>query len=243
VSSNVVVRLSDCRVVLGERTVLDRLSVDVGRGQFIALLGANGSGKTTLVRTMLGLVPRQSGSVELFDTPLERFRNWEKIGYVPQRFGASASIPATVEEIVLTGRIPLTGRRFSYSAKDRAAAARALESVGLAELRRSRVSTLSGGQQQRALIARALVNGPELFVLDEPVANVDLAYQKSFAEMLGELPGTNTVLLLAHSVGVMRQLVDRTIVLDRGQIVYDGPPRAEHMRVEEHHHFEGHLGR
>jgi len=241
VSSSLVARLSECRVVLGERTVLDRFSVEVGSGQFIALLGANGSGKTTLVRTMLGLVPRRRGTVELFETPIERFRHWEKVGYVPQRFSASASVPATVEEVVLTGRIPVSGRRLSYSADDRSAAERALESVGLAPLRTSSISTLSGGQQQRALIARALVNDPELLVLDEPVSNVDFAYQQSFAEMLGALPKTSTVLLLAHSLGEMRQLVDRTIVLDQGRIAYDGPPRAEHMQAEEHHHFEENL--
>jgi zinc transport system ATP-binding protein len=230
-------------VVLGERTVLDRLTVEVRSGQFIALLGANGSGKTTLVRAMLGLVPRENGSVELFGTPLERFRHWERIGYVPQRFGAGTSVPATVEEIVLTGRIPFRRRGLNYSAEDRAAAARSLKLVGLANLGRRRIATLSGGQQQRALIARALVNDPELLVLDEPVSSVDLAYQESFAATLRALPETNTVLLLAHSLGVMRPLVDRTIVLDEGRIVYDGPPRAEHMRADEHHHFEGQVGR
>ena len=235
-SAGTVAEIKDCTVTLGQRRVLDGMTLSVLAGQFIALLGANGSGKTTLVRAMLGLLPLEAGTIELFGTPLDRFKQWGRIGYVPQRFGAVSGVPATVEEIVLTGRIALARRGRDYSAGDRAAAAQALESVGLGDLRRRRVSALSGGQQQRVLIARALVNEPDLLVLDEPISNVDLASQESFAETLAGLPESNTVLLLAHSLGVMQPLVDRTIVLDEGKVSYDGPPAAEHMSGHEFHH-------
>jgi zinc transport system ATP-binding protein len=88
------------------------------------------------------------------------------------------------------------------------------------------------------LIARALVNDPELLVLDEPVSNVDLASQQNFAETLGRLPESSTVLLLAHSLGVMQPLVDRTIVLDEGKVSYDGRPVAEHISGHEFHHHQ-----
>lgn len=236
-----VAAVKDCRVTLGDRAVLDGVTLEMFQGEFIALLGPNGSGKTTLVRAMLGLQPRRSGKVELFGTPLERFRRWERIGYVPQRFGAASGVPATVEEIVLTGRIPLARRGRRYSHEDRKVAAAALEAVDLAAFGKRRISALSGGQHQRVLIARALVNQPELLILDEPVSNVDLAHQASFAELLRRLPSSGTVLLLAHSLGLMQPLVDRTIVLDEGRVVYDGLPRPEHMHAEEHHHFEENL--
>ena len=239
-SSEPVARIHDCRVILGQRSVLDGVTLEVPAGQFIALLGANGSGKTTLVRAMLGLLPLESGRIELFGTPLDRFKQWGRIGYVPQRFGAVSGVPATVEEIVMTGRIAVARRGRAYSATDRDAAVRALDSVGLAGLRRRRISALSGGQQQRVLIARALVNDPDLLVLDEPVSNVDLASQESFAEALARLPESNTVLLLAHALGVMQPLVDRTIVLDEGKISYDGPPGPEHVTGHEHHHLDPH---
>lgn len=236
IGAGAVADIQDCTVTLGQRRVLHEVTLSLWAGQFIALLGANGSGKTTLVRAMLRLLPLESGSVQLFGTPLDKFKRWGRVGYVPQRFGAVSGVPATVEEIVLTGRIAVARRGRGYSPADRAAAVRALESVGLGDLRRRRISALSGGQQQRVLIARALVNDPELLVLDEPVSNVDLASQQNFADTLGRLPESSTVLLLAHSLGVMQPLVDRTIVLDEGKVSYDGPPVAEHMSGHEFHH-------
>lgn len=235
-----VAEIRGCEVFLGPRKVIDGIDLTIQRGQFIALLGANGSGKTTLIRAMLGLIPRSAGDVKLFGRPLAEFCEWGSIGFVPQRFGAVSPVPATVEEIVLTGRIAVTRRVRGFSAKDKEAAVHALESVGLADLRRRRIAALSGGQQQRVLIARALVNEPDFLVLDEPVSNVDLVSQQSFADTLEHLGGNSTVLLLAHDLGVMRTLVDRTIVLDEGKVSYDGPPGPEHMDGHAHHHVEHH---
>lgn len=223
--------------VLGGRLVLQGLTISFDQGQFVALLGANGSGKTTLVRTLLGLLPPSSGQIHLFGTELSAFRDWGRIGYVPQRSGAVSGVPATVEEVVLTGRIALARRFRGYAASDRQAAVEALEAVGLANLRRSRVANLSGGQQQRVLIARALVNEPEFLVLDEPVSGIDIEHQESFADILSTLAGTGqTVLLVAHSLGVMQPLIDRTVVLSQGKVVYDGAPQAEHAGDQGHHH-------
>lgn len=236
-----VAEITGCEVYLGPRKVLAGIDLTIEAGQFIALLGANGSGKTTLIRAMLGLIPRSAGKVKLFGRPLAEFSDWGRIGFVPQRFGAVSPVPATVEEIVLTGRIAVTRRLRGFTTADKEAAARALESVGLADLRRRRIAALSGGQQQRVLIARALVNEPDFLVLDEPVANVDLVSQQSFADTLEHLAGgNNTVLLLAHDLGVMRTLVDRTIVLDEGRVSYDGTPGPEHMDGNTHHHVERH---
>lgn len=240
--------LTGCEVLLGSHKVIEGIDLTIEGGQFIALLGANGSGKTTLVRAMLGLIPLHAGEVKLFGEPLERFTEWGRIGFVPQRFGAVSPVPATVDEIVLTGRIAVARRYRGFSAEDRDAAATALESVGLGNLRRRRISALSGGQQQRVLIARALVNEPDFLVLDEPVANVDLVSQQSFAQTLGYLAAAHkTVLLLAHELGVLRPLVERTIVLDEGKVSYDGPPGPEHVDPHEHSHHhqlerqQGHL--
>jgi zinc transport system ATP-binding protein len=232
-----VAEIRRCEVVLGPTRVIDGIDLEICAGEFIALLGANGSGKTTLVRAMLGLLPLEAGEIKLFGKPLDGFSEWGRIGYVPQRFGAVSGVPATVEEVVLTGRIPVARKRRGFSADDREAAGRALESVDLADLRRRRTSALSGGQQQRVLIARALVNAPDFLVLDEPVSNVDLENQQSFADTLGLLSDSHTtVLLLAHALGVMQPLIDRTVVLDHGRVIYDGPPKAEHMDDHVHHH-------
>lgn len=229
--------LRGLRVSLGQQEVLKGLDLTFPQGQFVALLGSNGSGKTTLVRALLGLLPASSGEIRLFGNPLEDFRDWRRIGYVPQRFGAATGVPATVEEVVLTGRISVARRFRGFSAADRQAAHRALEQLGLAEVGRRRVSHLSGGQQQRVLIARALVNEPDFLLLDEPVSSVDLENQELFARTLERLSQSNAaVLLVAHALGAMEPLVDRTVVLEAGSVVYDGAPKAEHQDQHAHHH-------
>ena len=216
-------------VAIGGRPVLRGVDLRVDAGDFLALMGANGSGKSTLVRTLTGLRPLSAGSLELFGTPLDRFSDWQRIGYVPQRAGAASGVPASVEEVVASGR--LTRRRLlrPMSRADRAAVDDALTVVGLAERRRDGVSQLSGGQQQRVLIARALAGEPQLFLLDEPTAGVDLPNQQTLAGALRQLKERGaTVVLVAHELGPLADLVDRAVVLRDGRVAYDGPPLADH---------------
>jgi zinc transport system ATP-binding protein len=216
------------RVVLGPKVALDGVDFGLGSGELVVLLGPNGSGKTTLVRALLGLVALGGGSVEIFGRPPHDFRSWERVGYVPQRSTAATGIPASVEEVVLLGRLaraPALGR---YAPADRAAAAAALGSVDLADLRRVPVATLSGGQQQRVLIARALATEPDVLVLDEPISGVDLEHQEEFAATLGSLTRRGcAVLAVAHSLGALETIATRAVVLQSGRVVYDGPPGGE----------------
>jgi zinc transport system ATP-binding protein len=212
-------------VSLGPRLVLEDISVEIPRGEVVALLGANGSGKSTLVRTVLGLVPVTSGHVSLLGSPLARFDGWDRIGYVPQRVSATGGVPATVEEVVGSGR--LTGRTWwrRASRDDRTQTGRAMDAVGLGPLATRSVNELSGGQQQRVLIARALARQPEVLLLDEPTAGVDRASQDAFASALRELVGNGTtVVLVLHELGVLSDLIQRTVVLRAGRVVHDGPP-------------------
>lgn len=235
-SSAAVAEVKDVSVALGQQEVLKGLNLTFTSGEFVALLGSNGSGKTTLVRALLGLLNLTSGEVRLFGTPLNRFKEWRRIGYVPQRFGATSGVPATVEEVVLTGRISVARRMRGFSSADREAALKSLDAMGLADARKRRVSHLSGGQQQRVLIARALVNEPDFLLLDEPVSSVDLENQELFAQTLERLSEAKTsVLLVAHALGAMEPLVDRTVVLEQGRVAYDGPPSAEYQEDHAHH--------
>ncbi|MEX2587671.1 MAG: metal ABC transporter ATP-binding protein [Actinomycetota bacterium] len=228
--------LAGATVYLGQAEVLSSLDVAFRAGEFVALLGPNGSGKSTLVRSLLGVIPVASGRVRLFGAPLDKFRGWGRIGYVPQRFGAVSGVPATVEEVVLSGRVSVAKRLRGYGSADRRAAARALQEVDLSDLGLRRVSHLSGGQQQRVLIARALVNEPDLLVLDEPLSNLDLDHQRDFAKTLEQMVRSGaTVILVAHALGAVEKLVDRAVVLEQGRIVHDGPPSAEHQHDHAHH--------
>jgi zinc transport system ATP-binding protein len=243
-SVSTVIRAQGLGVSLAGRRVLHGVDIDVEAGEFIVLLGGNGSGKTTLVRALLGLVAR-TGSVELLGDPLDRFSEWHKIGYVPQRLTLPTAMPATVSEVVLSGRIAHSGLWRGYSKADRAAATQALDVVDLAELAEERVSRLSGGQQQRVLIARALATEPEIILLDEPVSHVDVEHQTQFARLLRDAHAQGaTVLLVAHALGKMSGLASRTIVLDEGRVVYDGPPHESDVHDDEvHHHAPGYSTR
>lgn len=231
-----VVEARDVTVAIAGRPVLRGNDLTVHEGEFVALMGANGSGKTTLVRALTGLRPLTSGSISLFGTPLAVFHEHQRIGFVPQRGTATGGVPASVREVVASGRVTRRGLLRPPGRADRAAIDDALQVVGLANRANDGIATLSGGQQQRVLIARALAGQPELFFLDEPTAGVDLPNQQALADCLGVLSGRGaTVVLVAHELGPMAPLVDRAVVMRDGRIDYDGPPLSEGA-VHGHHH-------
>lgn len=219
------------------RAVLSGVDTDVRRGEFVVVLGANGSGKSTLLRAMVGLVPVAGGELEVFGAPVRRFRAWHRVGYVPQRSTAAAGVPATAAEVVASGRLTRRSWWRPLGGADRAAVTRALETVGLAERAKHPVATLSGGQQQRVLIARSLARDPELLLMDEPMAGVDLGQQEAFAATLRTLrEAGRTIVVVAHELGALAPLVDRAVVLRAGRVVHDGP-----VLPEEHLHDHTHL--
>jgi zinc transport system ATP-binding protein len=227
----------------GERPVLHEVSLTVPAGEVVAILGANGSGKSTMVHAALGLLPVRAGTVRLFGTPLARFRQRHRIGHVPQRVGAGGGVPASVVEVVGSGRLARQGLLRPRREVDRRAVAAALRAVGLVDRERDPVSDLSGGQQQRVLIARALAAEPDLLVLDEPTSGVDAASQLAFAVTLRAfVGGGGTVLLVAHELGPLEPLVDRAVVLHHGRVVHDGavPAPAGHHADPAHDHVHPH---
>jgi zinc transport system ATP-binding protein len=215
----------DLSFAYGATTVVDGVSIRIDSGEFVALVGPNGSGKSTLVRLLLGLLPPHRGSVRLFGDPPARLRDRWRLGFVPQRPVLAPELPATVEEIVRTG-VLARGRWWRRPrTSDHADVDHAIESVGLTELRNSRVGELSGGQQQRVFIAKALVTRPELLVLDEPVAGVDAESQRRFRDSLLHLitEHESAILLISHELGAVATDLDRVVVLKR-KVLFDGPP-------------------
>jgi len=213
-------------VSLGGVPILRDVSLVVEEHEVVALLGGNGSGKTTLIRALLGLVPHEHGEIDLFGTPLAQFRDWSRIGYVPQR--ASVSLHSTtVRELVSSGtlstRRPFTG----IGRTGRARVSDVIDRVGLTRKADDAFVHLSGGQQQRVLIARALVSAPTLLVMDEPFAGVDLATQQRLADLVGSLHEEGTaVLVVLHETEVFAPLLDRAVVLREGRIAQDGALEA-----------------
>jgi zinc transport system ATP-binding protein len=230
------VQVSDLSVDLGGRLVLRGIDLRIRQGEVVAVLGTNGSGKSTLIKTVVGLLPAARGEVRLFGTPVHRFRQWRRIGYVPQRITAAGGVPATVYEVVSSGLLSKRRLFSPLGASGKQAIEQALEVVDMADRRKDAVAELSGGQQQRVLIARALVSDPELLILDEPTAGVDLASQQIFADAIRDrVASGTTVVMVSHDLGPMDALIDRSVVMRRGRIVYDGPPHASQTHAHVHH--------
>lgn len=224
-----------------DRKVVDGVTLSQGPGEVIALLGPNGSGKTTLVKGLLGLSDHLGGDVSLFGTPLRDFRDKPRIGYVPQRHSLSASVRATVREIVGTGRLPLRPWWRPGTAADAAAVDEAMDAVGLRDREREDVAALSGGQQRRVLIARALAAQPDLLVMDEPTAGVDAANQRILADVLASLAARGTsMLIVTHELAALRDVVTRIVCMDGGHVDFDGSPRAYSSGHRGHEIGDGH---
>lgn len=211
-----ILKVNNLAFSYGEEQVLHDINFQINSGEFIILTGENGAAKSTLVRLILGLLPPESGTVELQPTndqgePLQ-------IGYVPQDVTVfNNGFPSTVQKLVESGRYP-QGRWFKrLTDEDYAHVDRALESVGMAHLRNRKVGDLSGGQKQRINIARVFAQDPDFFILDEPTTGMDVASRKSFYQLLNHSSKVHhkTILMVTHSDSEMEGLYDREIYLTR----------------------------
>jgi zinc transport system ATP-binding protein len=211
----------------GGPPVLRDVNLEIESGEFVTIAGPNGGGKTTLLRIILGLEQPKSGQALIFGEPAEDFRERFRIAYLAQRTQLGIDAPAAVREVVAAGRVARRGLLRPLGSHDRDVIAGAIERVGLTELAGAPIQRLSGGQQQRAYIAKALAGEPDLLVLDEPTAGVDVDAQETFAAFLGELHEELgvTILYVSHEFGAIERFVER-VILVRGGIVFDGSPTA-----------------
>ncbi len=213
----------------GGRRIVGPLDLEVRPGECLIVVGPNGAGKTSLLRLVVGLLEPTAGRLEVGGRPARggaRRERARRIAYVPQI--RPARVPLSVEEVVLLGRYPHL-RRFQLApaAADHRAVARALEQVGIGDLRRRPVGELSGGERQAVYIAAALAQEAELLVLDEPTTHLDPRHQAEVAELLARLSrtGDRTVLAATHDLAFAALLADRVVALAAGRVAAAGPPR------------------
>ena len=219
------VELEDVDFAYGAVPVLERINLTVEPGDFLGIIGPNGSGKTTLLRIVLGLLPPTDGTVRLFGHPPGAFRQWGRLGYVPQKATLDPGLPVTVREVVATGLLPSLGLFGRLGAAARQRIDEVLGQVGMTAHAATRIGALSTGQQQRVLIARALVSKPELLILDEPTGGVDPEAQTSFYALLHHLNRERdvTLILVSHDIGVVAKEVTKLACLNR-RLIFHGPP-------------------
>jgi iron complex transport system ATP-binding protein len=216
-----------CRYPGASRDALLGVSLAVRAGEFHALLGPNGSGKTTLLRAALGLVPPVEGRAEILGRPAS---DWSRrdlarvVGVVPQR--EENLFPQRVRETVLLGRYPHLSLFGGVRAADRAAVERALVACDAVDLADRWLWTLSGGEYQRVRLARALAQEPQLLVLDEPTASLDLRHEMELFELVRELVDTQglAALMITHHVNLAARFADQVLILADGRALARGAP-------------------
>jgi phosphonate transport system ATP-binding protein len=235
-----VLSIRNVSKTFGVRRALDKVSLDVRRGEMIALIGPSGSGKSTLLRSISGLAPidADEGRIDAFGAGVQaKGRISDKvrearirIGFIFQQFNLVGRLSLfTNVALGSLGRINFWRGLFGrWPAETKTAAMAALHRVGVAEYAAQRANTLSGGQQQRAAIARALVQKAKIILADEPVASLDPVSARKVMEVLRDLNDTDglTVVVTLHQVDYALRYCRRVVALKAGRIVYDGPPEG-----------------
>lgn len=221
------IELNDINFSYSGEPILKGVSFTIKKGGYAGIIGPNGGGKTTLLRIILGLLLPNSGSVKLFGNDIAAFKDWTKIGYLPQRAAhIDGRFPITVYEVVSQGRVVKAGLFKRLSTDDYEAVDEALKISDIEHLKNRLVSDLSGGERQRVFISRALAAKPEVLILDEPAAGVDVGSQSKFYRFLQELNTKHgiTIIFVSHDLDIIAHEANQLICINRS-LVCEGPTR------------------
>jgi zinc transport system ATP-binding protein len=238
-----VISVQDVSFQFGDEPLFSHVTFQIAQGDFVAIVGSNGTGKSTLLRMMIGDLPARSGHISLFDTQLSKFRQFTRIGYIPQKgIQAFSGFPATVEEIVVSGLYSKIGKFRLPGKSHKALAYDALQKVGMEASAKKLVSELSGGQQQRVLLAKTLVNPPDLLLLDEPTTGIDDETIEAIYTLLSNINKEQemTICMVTHDTQRASQWVSRILCLEEGSILeLDKETIAQELsHKHKHPHFE-----
>ena len=218
-----IIELDDVSINYGKNIILNNINLKIYRGEYIGLIGKNGSGKSTLMKSILGLVLPESGTIKVFGKPIQS-EMYDKIGYMPQMHPIQRDFPATVGDIVGMGLYKKNlFKPFRKDDKDRIKLA--LHKVNMGPFFDRPIGHLSGGEQQKVLVAQALVRDPEILLLDEPTSALDFTMVEDLLDLLGNLNKDYgiTLIVIQHNLEILRPFCSRLIML-RGTIMYDGLP-------------------
>lgn len=207
----------------GGAPVLQSVDLDISARDFIAMAGPNGSGKTTIFRTILGFLP-------VIDGALARNCSLNEFGYVPQSAALDSTFPITAREVVAMGGYGRLRPYRGLPVREKQRLENVLQQVGLSHLAGRAFFSLSGGQRQRMLIARALMVGPKILILDEPLSGVDPESQKAISELLLKLNREEgkAIVFSSHDLRMVRSVSDKVLRVDGGRVSWEGESTAQH---------------
>ena len=217
------IKVDNLTVSFGPRPALLNVNVSVEQGLLVGIIGPNGAGKSTLVKSILGFVKPDLGSIQLLGKPIERAKG--QLAYVPQRGAVDWDYPITVYEVAMMGRYPNIPWWRDPGKEDREIVDKALEMVRMSDFRNRQIGGLSGGQQQRVFMARALAQGSEILLLDEPFAGVDAATERAILDVLERAKATGrTLVVVHHDLTTAAEYFDRLMLIKQRLYAY-GEPR------------------
>ncbi len=225
-SAKKLIELDNVTVSVSGRVVLENISFALKEGMFLGVIGPNGAGKTTLLRTILGIVPPQSGKIKVLGMrPEELKHELHHIGYVPQHVSFDPFFPISVFDVVMMGRTCCVGTFRFPTRKDREAVKESIRIVGLAGFEKRPIGELSGGEQKRAFLARALCLETRILLLDEPTSGLDIPAQMQFMELLGELKNRMrlSIMFVSHDVNILARYADEILCINRTMHVHGKP--------------------
>ncbi|MBU7317121.1 metal ABC transporter ATP-binding protein [Paenibacillus oleatilyticus] len=217
-----IVTIDDIFFSYENKPVINGLNFSILERDFVGLVGSNGAGKTTLLKMIVGLLKPARGEIRLFGQPIEQFRDWERVGYVPQKNALNPLFPATVREVVTSGLFGKKNMFRRLSKQERSKTDDALYAMRIEDLADRRIGQLSGGQQQRVFLARALINNPELLILDEPTVGIDAETQAGFFRMIRHMHQHHhiTFIMVSHDMDMIQSYLGEDSVQKSGGLSF-----------------------
>ncbi len=213
-----IINIDDVSFSYSNIPVVRNVNLAVREGEFLGVIGPNAGGKSTLLKLILGLLQPDAGEITVFGKRPEKGRS--RIGYVPQHPAFSRDFPINVRDAVLLGRLGETRWYGGYTQEDKEIAINALKVVEIDNIRNQTIDSLSGGQLQRVLIARALASRPDILILDEPTANIDVRAEEDIFGLLKQYNDHMTIIVVSHDIGFISGYVDRVACLNQTMLCH-----------------------
>ena len=236
-----IISVRDLGFDYGDGWVFHKLNLDVPEGDFVAVIGANGAGKSTLMKMLAHALPPTMGNIFYYGIPIEKFDQWEKIGYVAQNPAKmQRDFPISVREVIALGLIQKNKLWQRFGSGEDEKIEKVLETFQLKDLEQRKIGELSGGQQQRVFLARAMVKEPKILLLDEPATGIDAASKIALYDMLQEINFEQnvTIIMISHDLELAAGAAKSALCISHG-ICF----RGDVQEALQHHHKHGYFFR
>lgn len=236
-----IIKVENLGFDYGEGWVFHKLDLEIPKGDFVAVIGANGAGKSTLMKMLANVIPPTAGEIYYYGQPIEKFTEWQKVGYVAQNpVRMQRSFPISVEEVVSLGLLDGSIGLLFFSSEQKARVKELLAQFQLENLRHRKIGELSGGQQQRVFLARAMVKKPEILLLDEPATGIDTSSKEALYARLKRINCEQgvTIIMISHDLELAAEAAKSALCINHGVCF-----RGEVHAALKHHHAHGYFYR